>query len=70
MDTKQKLVNALTEYDRRQSARRGYNHHALALYLAALDEAEDRVNRGQSWWLALSESFNDRLLDVCLRAIQ
>jgi len=70
MDTKQKLIHALTEYDRKQSMRRGYNPHALAIYFGALDEAENAVNRGQSWWLALTERFNDRVLDVCLKAVE
>jgi hypothetical protein len=69
MDTKQRIVAALTEYDRKQSTRRSYNHHALALYFEALDEAETAVNRGQTWEAALKLSFNDRVLEVCLRAI-
>jgi hypothetical protein len=69
METKQKLVNALTEYDRKQSTRRGYNHHALALYFQALDEAEAAVTKGKEWKIALQGVFNDRVLDVCLKAI-
>jgi hypothetical protein len=48
MNTKQRIVAALTEYDRKQSTRRGYNPHALALYLEALDSAETEVQRGRT----------------------
>ena len=70
MNTKQKLVKALTEYDRKQSTRRGYNHHALALYFEALDEAMAQVEKGRSIQAALRSVFNDRVLDICLRAVQ
>lgn len=70
MDTKDRIVAALTEYDRRQSTRRGYNHYALGHYLGALQEAEKLVDDGQSWSDALPQVFCDRVLDVCLRAIR
>jgi hypothetical protein len=66
---KQKLVNALTDYDRRQSTRRGYNPHALALYFEALDDVMVAVEQGVDIRKALADSFNDRVLDACLRAI-
>jgi hypothetical protein len=66
---KQKLVNALTDYDRKQSTRRSYNPHALALYFEALDDAMAAVERGCNIRKALADSFNDRVLDACLRAI-
>jgi hypothetical protein len=68
MDTKQRIIAALTEYDRKQSTRRGYNPHALAQYFEALDSAETEVQRGRMWEMALQGAFNDRVLDVCLRA--
>ena len=67
---RQKLINALTDYDRKQSTRRGYNHHALALYFEALDEAMIEVDRGQSVEVALRNYFNDRVLEVCLKAVR
>lgn len=70
MTTKDKLIAALTEYDRKQSTRRGHNPHALALYFEALDEALTQVEKGRSIQTALQGVFNDRVLDVCLRAIQ
>lgn len=66
---KQKLVNALTDYDRKQSTRRGYNPYALALYFEALDDVMMAVKSGRDIRKALANSFNDRVLDACLRAI-
>lgn len=65
-----KLVAALTEYDRKQSARRGYNPHALALYFEALDEAVSQYDSGATIEHALRCWFNDRVLDACLRAVR
>ena len=64
-----KLITAVTEYDRKQSSKRGYNPHALGQYLAAIDEALGLVSKGKSIEYALSATFTDRLLNICLRAI-
>jgi hypothetical protein len=66
---RQKLVNALTDYDRKQSTRRGYNPHALALYFEALDDALAQAEKGKPINTALESMFNDRVLSVCLKAI-
>lgn len=65
-----KLVTALTEYDRKQSTRHGYNHHALALYFEALDEAMSQYDNGATIEHALRCWFNDRVLDACLKAVR
>ncbi len=64
------LAHAVTEYDRKQSARKGYNHYALGHYLGAVQEIcavlahyPDRLTRD-----VIVEHFNGRLLDTCLRA--
>lgn len=66
---KQLLVNALTEYDRKQSTRRDYNPHALALYFQALDDAMEQYNHGATIESALRYSFNDRVLAACLKGL-
>lgn len=66
---KQRLVNALTDYDRRQSTKRHYNHHALALYFQAVDDVMEAVEQGVDIRTALAGSFNDHVLDTCLKAI-
>lgn len=69
MNIKDKLIHALTEYDRKQSKRRAYNPHALGIYFNRLDEVCADIDRGASVRQALLNGFNDRLLDVCLKAV-
>lgn len=68
MSLRDTLVSAVTEYDRRQSTRRGYNPHALALYLSALDDVTAMVIAGHSVQYALERNFNGHLLTVLSRA--
>ena len=70
LPVKDRIVHALTKYDRQQSSRRGFNPHALAMYFAALDEAEEMVSNGKTWERALNAVFNDRALTVALEAIR
>lgn len=64
-----KLVHAVTEYDRKQSARKSYNRYALAQYLGAVENASNAINCGTCRREALVDYFNGRLLDVCLKAL-
>lgn len=41
MDFHLKLVRELVALDRRESAKRGYNHYALALYIQAAEDVTD-----------------------------
>lgn len=69
MNTRNRIVSALTQYDARQSKRgRQWNPYALGLYLEALERAEALVAKGQGWESALGECFCDRVLDVVLKA--
>ena len=70
LPVKDRIIHALTAYDRQQSSRRGFNPHALAMYFQALDEAEEMVSKGKTWERALSDVFNDRVLTVALEAIR
>lgn len=63
------LVHAATQYDIRQSKRRGYNPYALAQYLARIEDVELDIAAGQTPRAALYAAFNDRLLDTLLTAI-
>ena len=69
MNWQMKLSHAVTEYDRRQQGKRGYNVYALAQYLGAVNKVEDAVKSGKSLRAALVANFNGRLLDVCLKAV-
>jgi hypothetical protein len=69
MDTHSKLAHAVTQYDIRQSKKRGYNIYALAHYLGAVQETCREIEAGKSIRSALVGNFNGRLLDVCLKAV-
>ncbi len=64
-----KLVHAVTEYDRKQMTKRGYNVYALAQYLEAVNAAEELIDKGVGTRRAFVECFNGRLLDVVLKSI-
>lgn len=62
-----KLVHTLTEYDRKQSGKRGYNPYALAHYLGAVQRFDELVKEGKPTRQALCECFCGRLLDLALK---
>ena len=43
-----KLMHAVTEYDRKQSTRKGYNPYALPQYFAAVNDALADIAAGTS----------------------
>lgn len=63
------LVHAVTEYDRKQQGKRGYNIWALPQYLGAVETAEQRIAEGKTTREALVASFCGRLLDVVLKSV-
>ena len=69
MDLHTKLVHAVTEYDRKQSTKRGYNIWALPQYLSRIDSIEVDIAAGSSVRDALVAAFSGRLLDACLKAM-
>ncbi len=76
MTTHERLISALTQYDEKQSHRKGHNPSALALYFEALDraEAEAAELKGDFAWsdrlvAALKRNFCDRVLTAVLRAV-
>lgn len=64
------LVHALTEYDRKQSRKRGYNPHALGIYFQRLDDICADIDAGADVRAAIVAGFSDRLVDSCLRALK
>ncbi len=64
-----KLVMALTEYDRKQEGKPGYNRYALPQYLGAAQRAQELVNSGETVRNALIKCFSGRLLSVALKAV-
>jgi len=69
MNTRDKLIAAVTDYDRRMSARRGHNPFALSQYIERVNEVCRDIDNGRSVRDAILAGFNDRLCDACLRAL-
>jgi hypothetical protein len=70
MDLHYTLLHAVTEYDRKQSTRPGYNRYALAHYLGAINERiEPAIAAGSTVRAALVSNLSGRLLDVCLKSV-
>ena len=65
------LAAAVTEYDRAQSTREGYNRYALGMYLQAVQAVEDWVKESPRHTLrqGIVRYFSGRLIDVCLHAV-
>ena len=70
MTMKDKLIHAVTQYDMKMETRKGHNIYALPQYFAAVDDAMEYVDQ-KGWPVekALRYCFNDRLLDICLKAV-
>lgn len=66
--TRAAILTAITAYDRRREGKPGYNPYALPQYLGALQTADRRVDAGDTLRIALTNSYNDRLLDAVLKA--
>lgn len=65
-----KLLHAVTEYDRKQSTKRGHNMYALSHYLGALNQRVlPMIEQGVPVRQAILKGFCGRLADVCLRAV-
>lgn len=63
------LAHAVTAYDRKQETKKGHNPYAIAHYLHAVDDAVALIEKGSTVRAALLATFNDRLLDVALKAV-
>lgn len=64
-----RLTMAVTDYDRKQQGKAGYNIYALPQYLGAVHRAEDEVADGATIRAALLRCFTGRLLTVTLKAV-
>lgn len=69
MTAKDKLIHALTQYDVKQSKKRGYNPYALGIYFQRIDEVCADVERGADIRKAINAGFSGRLADCALRAL-
>jgi len=63
------LIGALTEFDRKQSGKRGHNPHALAIYFARADEVETDIAAGAAPADAVAAGFSGSLLRFLQRKL-
>jgi hypothetical protein len=63
-----RLLMAVTEYDRKQQGKSGYNHYALPQYLGAVQRAIEMIDSGESVRNSLITCFSGRLLSTVLKA--
>lgn len=74
MTTKDTLLHALTEHDRRELARtggsraKGYNPNALGIYFARVDDICADVAAGADLRAAIIAGMTGRVQAVCLKA--
>ncbi len=68
MELKDKLSIALINYDGKQSKKRGYNCHALPIYLQRLDEVIEDIQNGASVRSAIVAGYSGRLAAALLKA--
>lgn len=70
MNLQTKLVMAATEYDRKQSTKRGYNRYALSQYLARISEVVADIEAGADIRKALVAGFNGPLCAKLLKVAE
>lgn len=63
-----KLRHELIQYDVKESTKRGYNSHALAIYLEALQSSMEFIDAGKDVRKVLVGHFCGRLLTKLLKA--
>ncbi len=68
VDVHAKLLHAATEYDRKQSTRKGYNRFALGHYCRALQNVRKRVGLGHPLRDSIITEFCGILCDRMLKA--
>lgn len=61
------LVSAVTEYDKTQQGKPGFNRYALPQYLSTIEDIEDDIREGASVRSAIETYFSGRLLTFVLK---
>jgi len=69
MHVRHKLLHAATEYDRKQSTKKGYNVYALSHYLGAVQAIEEDVDHGMDLRKAIVTRTTGRLATALLKAV-
>ena len=68
MTTRDTLLHAVTEFDRRASTRKGHNPHALGIYFQRVDDICADIEAGADPRAAIVAGFSDRIAAACLKA--
>lgn len=64
------MLNAVTEYDRKESTKKYYNRYALSQYIDAINAVEDLLaDEGLTYRQAILRCFNGRLADCVLKSV-
>jgi len=64
-----RIVNAFTEYDRKQKGKKGYNPYALSHYCRAIENVEEYLSEGYTLRQAIIKSYLGRLCDRILKEL-
>ena len=73
MKPKDLLISLLTQFHAKQSTKKGFNPHALPLYMQAADEFEKQWQRGRDPMHALAANFThnpEDETDFCLKPVR
>lgn len=70
MNIRTKLINAATEYDRKESKKKSYNRNALAIYLRMIDNVCQDIENGADVAEAIGRGFSGRLLTALAKAVK
>jgi hypothetical protein len=70
MDTRTKMLMIVTDYDRKQSTKKYYNHYALALYCDGIGRVMEERDRGAPLALALQAGVCGPLLRHIARKLK
>ena len=64
-----RLAHVVTEHDRKQSGKRGYNMYALGIMLEAVHNIEREIALGYNIRSCILNNMCGRLADQCLKAV-
>lgn len=70
MTTREQLITAVTQYDFKQSKKRGYNVHALNIYFNRVDAIMKDIDAGADVRDAIVAGFAGTLLTHVLRSLK
>ena len=70
MNTRNLIISALIEYDKKQSKKKFYNRNALGIYMRAMQEEVDPALENNDWKIALEEGFNGALLNFVIKFVE